>query len=108
MTCKAISQLKRLPRRHDRGLPLIPKGQGGKVLPALTLFGADVEKAEPDGAVPRQLLKVVQALDESGLEEEGLFRMSPDAVQIEQIRMAMDRGGRLPMGFSFAIARMLD
>lgn len=61
------------------------------MLPAIRIFGAEVERAAPDGAIPTQIKKVVRYLEASGLQEEGLFRHSPDTVQVEQIRVSMDR-----------------
>lgn len=77
-------------------MPLIPEGQNATALPTVKIFGAEVERSAPTGAIPRQILKVVKQLERSGLEEEGLFRLSPDSVQVEQIRMSMDRGARPP------------
>ncbi|PJF19384.1 hypothetical protein PSACC_00850, partial [Paramicrosporidium saccamoebae] len=77
--------------RYDRGLPLIPDGENDTVLPAVRIFGAEIEKAVPTGEVPTQIERVVQCLKDTGLHEEGIFRLSPDSVQVEQIRMSMDR-----------------
>lgn len=78
---------------HDRGLSPIPEGQNTVLLPAVRIFGAEVERVIPSGGeLPSQIERVVRQIEATGLEEEGLFRLSPDATQVEQIRVAMDRG----------------
>lgn len=83
---------------HDRHLSPIPQGENANLLPAVRIFGAEVERAVPSGEVPSQIEKVVRHLAESGLKEEGLFRLSPDTEQVEQIRISMDRGCRMGAG----------
>jgi hypothetical protein len=61
-------------------------------VPTVRIFGAEVERSQPGGGVPKQILRVVAALEASGLRDEGIFRLSPEPVQIEQIRLSMDRG----------------
>ena len=77
---------------HDRGLPPVLEGENEAILPSVRIFGAEVERAAPSGEIPNQILKVVKQLEKTGLEEEGIFRLSPDTIQVEQIRMSMDRG----------------
>ena len=77
---------------HDRGLSPIPEGENANLLPAVRIFGAEVERVAPTGKVPTQIERVVRQLMDTGLTEEGIFRLSPDAEQVEQIRVSMDRG----------------
>lgn len=77
---------------HDRGLSPIPEGENANLLPAVRIFGAEVERVAPTGNVPTQIERVVRQLMDTGLKEEGIFRLSPDAEQVEQIRVSMDRG----------------
>lgn len=77
---------------HDRGLPPVREGENELILPAVRIFGAEVERAAPSGEIPNQIIKVVRQLETTGLQEEGLFRLSPDTAQVERIRVSMDRG----------------
>lgn len=83
---------------HDRGLAPVPEGQNEVLLPAIKIFGAEVERAAPTGEVPSQVLKVMRQLESVGLQEEGIFRLSPDAIQAEQIRMSLDRDYDIDLG----------
>jgi Rho GTPase-activating protein 1 len=76
---------------YDRGMPPVPAGHNVDILPAVKIFGAEVERAAPTGEVPAQIQRVFKQLEETGLQEEGLFRLSPDEQQVEQIRISMDR-----------------
>lgn len=76
---------------HDRGQSPVAEDENENLMPAIKIFGNEVERVAPAGEIPRQISKVVEALEESGLREEGLFRLAPDAEQVEQIRMSMDR-----------------
>ncbi|KLO09943.1 RhoGAP-domain-containing protein [Schizopora paradoxa] len=57
-------------------------------IPLDELMGFDGEK---DG-LPRVVRDCIQFLRESGLEEEGLFRRSPNSVLLRQVREAYNRG----------------
>jgi len=82
---------------HDRGLPPVAEGHNDVAMPKFRMFGAEVEQVAIEGEVPRQILKVTTQLRATGLTEEGLFRLSPDGSQVEEIRISMDRGTNMSL-----------
>jgi len=57
-------------------------------VPLEELMGHDGEK----GGIPRVLKDTIQEILSSGLDEEGLFRRSPNSVLLKQVQQAYDRG----------------
>ncbi|KAJ7194233.1 hypothetical protein GGX14DRAFT_476661 [Mycena pura] len=57
-------------------------------VPLQDLMGFDGEK----GGVPRVVKDAIQFIRESGMEEEGLFRRSPQSVMLKAVQDAYDRG----------------
>ncbi|KAL4072880.1 hypothetical protein V8B97DRAFT_2023198 [Scleroderma yunnanense] len=57
-------------------------------VPLEELMGYDGEK----GSVPRVVKDAIQYIRESGLNEEGLFRRSPNSALLKQVQQAYDRG----------------
>jgi hypothetical protein len=65
-------------------------GHTEKGPPAVAATG--VTEAKDEGDVPASILRVAASLEASGLEDVGIFRLSPDPTQIEQIKLSIDRG----------------
>ncbi|KAH7923341.1 hypothetical protein BV22DRAFT_1036424 [Leucogyrophana mollusca] len=57
-------------------------------VPLDELMGFNGEK----GSIPRVVKDSIQYLEDSGLEEDGLFRRSPNSVLLKQVQQAYDRG----------------
>lgn len=101
---KSLDDLQKIVPIKDERIPAVVRGfdhglspigeEGGAMeaaLPAIRIFGAEVERVEPSGQVPRQILRVVRQLEEKGIDQEGIFRVAADPTEQEQIRMSMDR-----------------
>lgn len=63
-------------------------------------MGFDGEK----GGIPRVVRDAIQFIRESGMEEEGLFRRSPQSVLLRAAQDAYDRGTSSPFAPLFANA----
>ncbi|KIM77725.1 hypothetical protein PILCRDRAFT_825167 [Piloderma croceum F 1598] len=63
-------------------------------VPLEDLMGYNGEK----GSVPRVVKDCIQYLRESGLEQDGLFRRSPNSTLLRQVQEAYDRGNVVTMG----------
>ncbi|TFK52404.1 CDC42 rho GTPase-activating protein [Heliocybe sulcata] len=75
--------------KHEREIKLpIPTRSDLFGVPLEELMGFDGEK----GGVPRVVKDCIQYLRENGLEEDGLFRRSPNSVLLRQAKEAYDRG----------------
>ncbi|KIJ64597.1 hypothetical protein HYDPIDRAFT_28531 [Hydnomerulius pinastri MD-312] len=57
-------------------------------VPLEELMGYDGEK----GSIPRVVKDAIQYIRESGLDEDGLFRRSPNSALLRQVQQAYDRG----------------
>ncbi|KAG8214398.1 Rho GTPase-activating protein [Butyriboletus roseoflavus] len=57
-------------------------------VPLEELMGCEGEK----GGIPRVIKDSIQYIRESGMEEEGLFRRSPNSALLKQVQQAYDRG----------------
>jgi Rho GTPase-activating protein 1 len=57
-------------------------------VPLEELMGCDGEK----GGIPRVIKDPIQYIRESGMNEEGLFRRSPNSALLKQVQQAYDRG----------------
>ncbi|KZT23417.1 CDC42 rho GTPase-activating protein [Neolentinus lepideus HHB14362 ss-1] len=75
--------------KHEREVKLpIPTRADLFGVPLEELMGFDGEK----GGIPRVVKDCIQYLRENGLEEDGLFRRSPNSVLLRQVKEAYDRG----------------
>ncbi|KAG6334840.1 hypothetical protein ID866_4245 [Astraeus odoratus] len=63
-------------------------------VPLEELMGYDGEK----GSVPRVVKDSIQYIRECGLDEEGLFRRSPNSLVLKQVQQAYDRGQVVSLG----------
>ncbi|KAH7915467.1 hypothetical protein BJ138DRAFT_1054822 [Hygrophoropsis aurantiaca] len=61
-----------------------------------SVFGVPLDElmgyAGEKGSIPRVIKDSIQYLQNSGLEEDGLFRRSPNSVLLKQVQQAYDRG----------------
>ncbi|KAI0315610.1 hypothetical protein OF83DRAFT_1131219 [Amylostereum chailletii] len=75
--------------KHERQITLpVPSQSSLFGVPLEELMGYDGEK----GGIPRVVKDAIQYLRETGLNEEGLFRRSPNSALLRQIKEAYDRG----------------
>lgn len=61
-------------------------------LPAVKLYGASLETAEPSGGIPDKIRVIIEYLEENAMEYEGIFRKSPEAILMSKLKHALDRG----------------
>ncbi|KAL4245274.1 Rho-GAP domain-containing protein [Abortiporus biennis] len=75
--------------KHEKQINLpVPNRADLFGVPLEELMGFNGEK----GSVPRVVKDCIQFLRESGMQEEGLFRRSPNSVLLKQVQQAYDRG----------------
>ncbi|KAH0831853.1 Rho GTPase activation protein, partial [Lanmaoa asiatica] len=75
--------------RHERQINMpIPIRASVFGVPLEELMGCDGEK----GGIPRVIKDSIQYIRDSGMEEEGLFRRSPNSALLKQVQQAYDRG----------------
>ncbi|KAF8887151.1 CDC42 rho GTPase-activating protein [Infundibulicybe gibba] len=75
--------------KHERTITLpVPTRSSIFGVPLAELMGYDGEK----GSIPRVVKDAIQYLRETGLEEEGLFRRSPQSTMLRAAQDAYDRG----------------
>ncbi|KAI0033134.1 hypothetical protein K488DRAFT_78077 [Vararia minispora EC-137] len=75
--------------KHEREITLLMPTQSNLFgVPLGELMGYDGEK----GGIPRVVKDAIQYLRETGLQDEGLFRRSPNSALLRQVKEAYDRG----------------
>ncbi|KIJ17595.1 hypothetical protein PAXINDRAFT_167607 [Paxillus involutus ATCC 200175] len=75
--------------KHEKQITLpIPIRASVFGVPLEELMGVDGEK----GSIPRVVKDAIQYIRERGLDEDGLFRRSPNSALLKQVQQAYDRG----------------
>ncbi|KAL3244664.1 hypothetical protein MRX96_018641 [Rhipicephalus microplus] len=64
---------------------------------ALRIFGAPLDSLAQQGSVPFVVVRLCQYIENTGMGQEGLFRVSANARLVEKLRWSFDQSGDAPL-----------
>lgn len=64
---------------------------------ALRIFGAPLDSLAQHGSVPFVVVRLCQYIENTGMGQEGLFRVSGNARLVEKLRWSFDQSGDAPL-----------
>ncbi|XP_077504253.1 LOW QUALITY PROTEIN: protein FAM13A [Amblyomma americanum] len=76
------------------GSPLARRKSGAL---ALRIFGAPLDSLAQKGSVPFVVVRLCQYIENTGMGQEGLFRVSGNARLVEKLRWSFDQSGDAPL-----------
>lgn len=76
----------------DRGLVVLDTEEGLADLPSIRVVGARVEAVAPKSGIPPAIYNLVMELERRALDQQSLFRIPPDQIELDQLMNSIDKG----------------